>query len=205
MHWYKSYQPSRAEQRYGMKWSYTIAVFRFTVAIHLCSDARLWAKNKSHKENVSTSQFIWNICIESIKHVVCVCDSKILARPIDIIQPTHMIASVQPFQLHTTGIILHWAYIVHEMRSWTKWTAITLNFTSSSSSYKLCVCVRALKPHEIFAKQSCKPKEEISHNMISINRLKCFNKIRGKNAQSTREPKLFKFRRNTLTICQWSS
>lgn len=30
------------------------------------------ATNKSHKENVSTSQFIWNICIESIKYAVCV-------------------------------------------------------------------------------------------------------------------------------------
>lgn len=60
------------------EWSdrtYTIAVFRFTVVIHLClgityTSTLMWKKNKSHKENVSTSQFIWNICIESIKYMM---------------------------------------------------------------------------------------------------------------------------------------
>lgn len=134
---------------------------------------------------------------------VWVCEPKILARLIDIIQPTYdcQCAAVSITHHRDNFAWAHW--IVHEIRSWTKWIAIILNFTSSSS-YKLWVCVCVLKPHEIFAKQSCKLKE-ISHNMISINRLKCFNKNSSWERERMKAVRCGFGFGNNAPFSQWSS
>lgn len=147
MHWYKSYQ------EIGMKRSNTIAVFRFTVFIHYPNAAQhcdsIWKTTNNRKENVSTSQFILNICIESIKYVLCarlVSVSKMLARIIaasSIYVPSNMWLPVWERESrfnYTTGTETLYTKCLR-----TKWIAITLNFTSTSNKLCVCVCVEATR------------------------------------------------------------